>query len=88
MVAVKDVVVSPETVVNVVWKNVVYELPVVLKVVLEMDREVATDVVVVDSVVLDFVVVVVELKVVIVVSRVTARKLDAKSAIVRLLADG
>jgi len=88
MVAVKDVVVSPETVVNVVWKNVVYELPVVLKVVLEMDMEVATDVVVVDSVVLDFVVVVVELKVVIVVSRVTAKKFIPKSAIVRLPVDG
>jgi len=72
-------VVSPETVVIVVLKNVVYELPVVLKVVLERDREVATEVVVVDSVVLDVVVVVVGLKVVIVVSRVTARKLDAKS---------
>lgn len=80
MVAVKVDVVSPETVVIVVWKNVVYELPVVLKVVLEIDREVATDVVVVVSAVLDVVVVVVELKVVIVVSRVTAKKFIAKSA--------
>jgi hypothetical protein len=57
----------------------VNSIPVVLSVVLEYENEVATEVVVVDTdVVLDDVVVV-ELKVVTVLARVTARKFEAKS---------